>query len=42
MCLTAPGCLLLVGSCARDAARPDSDIDIVLLTADEPGYFDDA
>lgn len=34
--------LLLVGSCARDAARPDSDIDIVLLTADEPGYFDDA
>ncbi|SOE09103.1 Nucleotidyltransferase domain-containing protein [Streptomyces sp. 2323.1] len=34
--------LLLVGSCARNAARPDSDIDIVLLTADEPGYFDDA
>lgn len=26
--------LLLVGSCARNAARPDSDIDLVLLTAD--------
>lgn len=31
--------LLLVGSCARDAARPDSDIDIVLLTTDEPRYL---
>jgi uncharacterized protein len=26
--------LLLVGSYARDAARPDSDLDLVLLTAD--------
>ncbi|KOV68709.1 hypothetical protein ADK64_06735 [Streptomyces sp. MMG1121] len=35
--------LLLVGSCARNAARPDSDIDIVLLTTDEPRYLlDDA
>ncbi|MHB9863721.1 nucleotidyltransferase domain-containing protein [Streptomyces sp. YIM S03343] len=31
--------LLLVGSCARDAARPDSDIDVVLLTADESRYL---
>ncbi|WP_225839321.1 nucleotidyltransferase domain-containing protein [Streptomyces sp. NK08204] len=31
--------LLLVGSCARNAARPDSDIDIVLLTVDEPRYL---
>ncbi|MGN9789666.1 nucleotidyltransferase domain-containing protein [Streptomyces sp. OZ13] len=35
--------LLLVGSCARNAARPDSDIDLVLLTTDEPRYLlDDA
>ncbi|GGV04699.1 nucleotidyltransferase domain-containing protein [Kitasatospora aureofaciens] len=34
--------LLLVGSCARNAARPDSDIDIVLLTTDEPRYLDEA
>ncbi|MER6075106.1 nucleotidyltransferase domain-containing protein [Streptomyces sp. NPDC001817] len=35
--------LLLVGSCARNAARPDSDIDIVVLTTDEPRYLlDDA
>ncbi|WP_244179068.1 nucleotidyltransferase domain-containing protein [Streptomyces rubellomurinus] len=34
--------LLLVESCARNAARPDSDIDIVLLTTDEPRYLDDA
>ncbi|MGW2748370.1 nucleotidyltransferase domain-containing protein [Streptomyces sp. NPDC001450] len=31
--------LLLVGSCARDAARPDSDIDVVLLTTDESRYL---
>ncbi|MFF8373495.1 nucleotidyltransferase domain-containing protein [Streptomyces lydicus] len=31
--------LLLVGSYARDAARPDSDVDIVLLTTDQPQYF---
>ncbi|MFI1169251.1 nucleotidyltransferase domain-containing protein [Streptomyces sp. NPDC020801] len=31
--------VLLVGSCARNAARPDSDIDIVLLTTDEPRYL---
>ncbi|MFE9391352.1 nucleotidyltransferase domain-containing protein [Streptomyces sp. NPDC006784] len=31
--------LLLVGSCARNAARPDSDIDIVLLTTDQTQYF---
>lgn len=34
--------LLLVGSCARDAMRPDSDIDLVLLTTDEPRYSDNA
>ncbi|GLW04533.1 nucleotidyltransferase domain-containing protein [Streptomyces lavendulae] len=34
--------LLLVGSCARNAARPDSDIDVVLLTAEEARYLDDA
>jgi predicted nucleotidyltransferase len=34
--------LLLVGSCARDAARPDSDIDFVLLTTDESRYSDNA
>lgn len=26
--------LLLVGSCARNAARPDSDVDLILLTTD--------
>lgn len=26
--------LLLVGSCARNAPRPDSDVDIILLTPD--------
>ncbi|MCX5115274.1 nucleotidyltransferase domain-containing protein [Streptomyces sp. NBC_00378] len=31
--------LLLVGSYARNAARPDSDIDIVLLTTDQTQYF---
>ncbi|MFF0630439.1 nucleotidyltransferase domain-containing protein [Streptomyces sp. NPDC004296] len=31
--------LLLVGSYARNAARPDSDIDIVLLTTDQTRYF---
>jgi predicted nucleotidyltransferase len=31
--------LLLVGSCARNAVRPDSDIDVVLLTTDEPRYL---
>ncbi|MFI1620317.1 nucleotidyltransferase domain-containing protein [Streptomyces lydicus] len=34
--------LLLVGSCARNAARPDSDIDLVLLTTDESQYSDNA
>ncbi|WP_331449598.1 nucleotidyltransferase domain-containing protein [Streptomyces prasinus] len=34
--------LLLVGSFARDAARPDSDIDIVLLTTDQAQYFNSA
>ena len=32
--------LLLVGSYAREAARPDSDIDLVLLTTDEDRYAD--
>ncbi|MFF3733039.1 nucleotidyltransferase domain-containing protein [Streptomyces sp. NPDC002476] len=32
--------LLLVGSCARHAARSDSDIDLVLLTTDESQYSD--
>jgi hypothetical protein len=32
--------LLLVGSCARNAARPDSDIDLVLLTNDTTRYAD--
>ncbi|MGW1591389.1 nucleotidyltransferase domain-containing protein [Streptomyces sp. NPDC002386] len=31
--------LLLVGSCARNAARPDSDIDVVLLTTEESQYL---
>ncbi|MGJ5752069.1 nucleotidyltransferase domain-containing protein [Streptomyces puniciscabiei] len=31
--------LLLAGSCARNAARPDSDIDIVLLTTDGSRYL---
>ncbi len=31
--------LILVGSCARDAARQDSDVDVVLLTADESRYL---
>ncbi|MFF6999172.1 nucleotidyltransferase domain-containing protein [Streptomyces sp. NPDC008313] len=31
--------LLLVGSCARDAAWPDSDIDVVLLTAEESRHL---
>ncbi|MGW2650691.1 nucleotidyltransferase domain-containing protein [Streptomyces sp. NPDC001393] len=31
--------LLLVGSCARNAVRPDSDIDVVLLTTNESGYL---
>jgi uncharacterized protein len=30
--------LLLVGSCARNAARPDSDIDLVLLTDEVTRY----
>jgi predicted nucleotidyltransferase len=34
--------LLLVGSFARDAAGPDSDVDLVLLTTDEPRYLDGA
>jgi uncharacterized protein len=32
--------LLLVGSCARHAARPDSDIDLVLLTEEITRYAD--
>jgi hypothetical protein len=32
--------LLLVGSCARNAARPDSDIDLVVLTTNEAQYAD--
>ena len=32
--------LLLVGSYARNAARPDSDIDLVLLTSDRSRYAD--
>ena len=34
--------LLLVGSCARNAARPDSDIDLVLLTGEITRYADNA
>ncbi|WP_344319136.1 nucleotidyltransferase domain-containing protein [Nocardia ninae] len=34
--------LLLVGSCARNAARPDSDIDVVVLTTAESRYTDTA
>ncbi|MFH8473717.1 nucleotidyltransferase family protein [Streptomyces sp. NPDC018000] len=34
--------LLLVGSYARNAARPDSDIDIVLLTTDQTQYFNNS
>jgi len=34
--------LLLVGSYARGAARADSDIDLVLLTADEAQYADNS
>jgi predicted nucleotidyltransferase len=33
--------LLLVGSRARNAARPDSDIDLVLLTEDTARYAND-
>ncbi|WP_327231862.1 nucleotidyltransferase domain-containing protein [Streptomyces murinus] len=33
--------LLLVGSYARGAARPDSDVDVVLLTADPAPYLTD-
>ena len=33
--------LLLVGSYARNAARADSDIDLVLLTTDQTRYADD-
>lgn len=32
--------LLLVGSYARDAARPDSDVDLVLLTKEIARYAD--
>jgi uncharacterized protein len=32
--------LLLVGSCARNAARPDSDVDLILLTTDQARYTD--
>src|SRR6266498_2627622 len=30
----------LVGSWARDAARPDSDVDLVVLTTDQAPYLD--
>ncbi|MEU3536365.1 nucleotidyltransferase domain-containing protein [Streptomyces murinus] len=33
--------LLLVGSCARGAAHPDSAVDVVLLTADPAPYLTD-
>ncbi|WP_327313710.1 nucleotidyltransferase domain-containing protein [Streptomyces sp. NBC_01235] len=33
--------LLLVGSCARGAARPDSDVDLVLLSTATARYADD-
>ncbi|GAA2503303.1 hypothetical protein GCM10023100_11040 [Actinocorallia cavernae] len=34
--------VLLVGSYARGATRPDSDVDVVLLTADPAPYLTDA
>jgi uncharacterized protein len=34
--------LVLVGSYARGAARPDSDVDLVLLTGETARYADDA
>ena len=34
--------VLLVGSCARGAAGPDSDVDLVLLTTDPSRYTDGA
>jgi hypothetical protein len=34
--------LLLAGSYARDAARPDSDVDLILLTTDELSYADNS
>lgn len=34
--------LLLVGSYARGAARPDSDVDLVLLTTEETAYVNRA
>ncbi|MEH0542273.1 nucleotidyltransferase domain-containing protein [Streptomyces sp. B21-105] len=34
--------LLLVGSFARSAARPDSDVDLVMLTRDIAQYADDS
>ncbi|MET9499451.1 nucleotidyltransferase domain-containing protein [Streptomyces sp. NPDC006552] len=33
--------LLLVGSYARNAARPDSDVDVILLTTEETRYLND-
>ncbi len=30
--------VLLVGSCARGTARPESDVDLVVLTTDPSGY----
>ncbi|GAB7102850.1 hypothetical protein JCM4814A_11640 [Streptomyces phaeofaciens JCM 4814] len=33
--------LLLVGSCARGTAGPDSDVDLVLLTTEPSGYGED-
>src|SRR5512145_2311064 len=31
--------LVIVGSVARGDARPDSDVDVVLLTTDPPAYL---
>lgn len=33
--------LALVGSHARGAATPQSDVDVVIVTSDPPRYFDD-
>jgi len=34
--------LLLVGSCAGNAVRPDSDFDLIVLTTDEARYADNS
>ena len=33
--------VILVGSHARGAARPDSDVDLVILTPEQPAWFRD-